>query len=377
MPAPGFWRTESTSDVAAERDRDVGASAGGCRPVENITAINALRAYLDCNLFAQPQRAPDQLLAGFPGVRLGKRRKYCIKVAPRCRHLRCHTDGAAPMFTWPRMTISASRTGSRASMGNCFRSDAESEQSQLANRLAETTDAADAKYTALGTQMHTLVKQRERMFEEVQTLKKTQPTALRDITNAIRNNKPIPIRHQPLHLRLQQLDNNLDKTDRDIAGIQQFMQRIQLQRSTAASLGQQAEQVSMYASWGNLMTSLGINTRAVIEEQAKLETAVEDMDEMRQAVQYGVRDAITSSSGGGGISRISQLLTEIEEDDVTETNALATTSANAPLGIWNTDSDGGSAVELVASQRPRAAGGSGVYAAVPTGKKSVQDILGS
>jgi len=262
-------------------------------------------------------------------------------------------------------------------MGNCFRSDAESEQSQLANRLAETTDAADAKYTALGTQMHTLVKQRERMFEEVQTLKKTQPTALRDITNAIRNNKPIPIRHQPLHLRLQQLDNNLDKTDRDIAGIQQFMQRIQLQRSTAASLGQQAEQVSMYASWGNLMTSLGINTRAVIEEQAKLETAVEDMDEMRQAVQYGVRDAITSSSGGGGISRISQLLTEIEEDDVTETNALATTSANAPLGIWNTDSDGGSAVELVASQRPRAAGGSGVYAAVPTGKKSVQDILGS
>jgi hypothetical protein len=274
-------------------------------------------------------------------------------------------------------------SGARVRMGNCFRSDGENEQSQLANKLAETTDAADAKYTALGTQMHTLMKQRERMFEEVQSLKKTQPAALRDITNAIRNNKPIPIRHQPLHLRLQQMDNNLDKTDRDIAGIQQFMQRIQLQRSTAASLGQQAEQASMYASWGNLMTSLGISTHTVIEEQAKLDTAVDDMDEMRQAVQYGVREAVTASSGGGGISRISQLLSEMEEDDVHESAAVvgtvATTasssssSVTSPLGIWNTDSDGGGAIEL-AAQRPRA------YAAVPTnssGKKSVQDILGS
>lgn len=290
---------------------------------------------------------------------------------------------AAHAFTWPRLTISAPHIGlrnllARVRMGNCFRSDAENEQSQLANRLAETTDAADAKYTALGTQMHTLMKQRERMFEEVQGLKKTQSTALRDITNAIRNNKPIPIRHQPMHLRLQQLDNNLDKTDRDIAGIQQFMQRIQLQRSTAASLGQQAEQVSMYASWGSLMTSLGINTRAVIEEQAKLETAVDDMDEMRQAVQYGVREAVTASSGGGGISRISQLLAEIDEDDVRESVGTAVNTDASPLGVWNTDSDGG-AIELGA-QRPRT---SGAYAAVPTtsssssSKKSVQDILGN
>lgn len=273
-------------------------------------------------------------------------------------------------------------------MGNCFGGLGSSdEQSHLANQLAETTEAADAKYMALSTNMHKLEVTRDCMFREVQEIKTTQKNAVQDISNAIKNNKPIPARHQPLHIRLQQLNNSLEKVEREIAGIQRYMRDIQLQRSAAAALSQQHDQSMMLASWGNLMSKLGVNADTVIQQQQGIETAVQDMDDIRQAVQYGVHEAVTSSSGGGGISRISELLDETV--DIEDTAAAAATTT--PLGVWHKDSDD-TVVEMT-SARPNYArpfAFSAGYASIPSSsssssggggggasKKSIQDILGN
>lgn len=254
-------------------------------------------------------------------------------------------------------------------MGNCFRSGAggDGEQGEFASRLAETTDAADANYMKLSTQMTMLQAQRDRILADVRDLKLKEKKGVDAIQNAIRANKPIPIRFQPLHVRLQQLNNNLVKTDTDAAGIHQFMERIQLQRTTAASLSQQEQQRTMFASWDNLMTTLGVNTHTVIQDQAKLEAAVDDMNEMRQAVQLGVHESMTASSGGGGISTISRLLAETDDAECTdEFEPVATTR----LGVWEKDS-ADAAVELTATrpQPPRVAHA--------LGKRTTHELLGN
>jgi hypothetical protein len=257
-------------------------------------------------------------------------------------------------------------------MGNCFRSGNgdDGEQGEFASRLAETTDAADANYMKLSTQMTMLQAQRDRIMADVRDLKMKEKKGVEAIQNAIRANKPIPLRFQPLHVRLQQLNNNLVKTDTDAAGIHQFMERIQLQRTTAASLSQQEQQRTMFASWNNLMTTLGVSTHTVIEDQAKLESAVDDMNEMRQAVQLGVHESLTTSSGGGGISTISRLLAETDDDVECAEELELQQQPAMRLGVWEKDS-ADTTVELAAS-RPLSS-----RASHTIGKRSTHELLGN
>lgn len=258
-------------------------------------------------------------------------------------------------------------------MGNCFRSGSggdNGEQSEIASRLAETTELADAKYTALSTQLVSLGGQRKRILDEVTEIKLKEAKGVAAITGSIRTNKPIPIRFQQLHVRLQQLNNSMTQLDQNAASIHQFMQRIQLQRSTAASLNQQHEQSTMMEAWSRLTKSLGVSTDTVIQRQEELDSAVQDMDEIRQAVQFGVRDSMISSSGGGGIRDISELLAATDTDDVIEIDATAPVAA--PESMWSVDSDDPT-IELTSS-KPVVRG---TYASLPTGKRSVHELLGS
>lgn len=231
-------------------------------------------------------------------------------------------------------------------MGNCFRSGDDADANEIASRLAQTTDAADAKYIALSAELAKLEQCRERVLNEVSELKKREPVGVAVVVGAIKTNGAIPIRFQRLHTNLQQLNSNLEKYNRDIASTNNYMATIQMQRSTAASISAQSEQTSMMTKWKELTSSLGITTHSVIEDQSILEADVEDMKSIGDAVQYGLHSSMTSSAGGGGILGITELLEEADE----HTLHIAEPAGNGgKLRNWEVDSNDDTVVELAAA----------------------------
>jgi hypothetical protein len=233
-------------------------------------------------------------------------------------------------------------------MGNCFRSSDDADASEIASRLAQTTEAADAKYIALSTDLARLEQARDRVLDDVHELKKKESVGVATVINAIRASQNIPIRYQKLHTTLQQLNSNLEKYNRDIASTHNYMKTIEVQRSTAASISAQSEQTSMMSKWKEMTSSLGINTHSVIEDQSILEADVEDMKSIGDAVQFGLHAGMTSSAGGGGILGIAELLEEADEH-VLQHNEIATTTSQ--LRNWDLDSNDDTVVEMSSASK--------------------------
>jgi hypothetical protein len=233
-------------------------------------------------------------------------------------------------------------------MGNCFRSGDDADAEEIASRLAETTEAADAKYIALSAQLAKSEQQRERVLNEVCELKAKDPAGVTAVMAAIKARQNIPIRYQRIHTSLQQLNSNLEKFNRDIASITNYMKTIQMQRDTAASISVQSEQTSMMSKWKELTTSLGITTHSVIEDQSNLEADVEDMKSIGDAVQFGLHASLTSTAGGGGILGIAELLDEADEHAMNST-PVTSSAATTRLRDWDTEFSDDTVIELTAT----------------------------
>lgn len=202
-------------------------------------------------------------------------------------------------------------------MGNCFGfGKGGNDDASVENRLTETNEAATTKLASLAAQLSTLQDQRRRTTNEIRERKRENLATVRMIEQCIETKRPMPERCLALHGELKLLADSLKSVNRSIAATQKFAQRLQAQRETVASLNDQHEQTTMFANAQNAVESLGFTPDSVIRQQEELNSIVRNMDQLRDTVQFDVLEAQVSTSDGGGLSSIMNILAEVDEEDV-------------------------------------------------------------
>ena len=201
-------------------------------------------------------------------------------------------------------------------MGNCFgfKKNGDDDGS-VENRLSETNEAATTKLASLTAQLQTLQDQRRRTTNEIRERKRENLATVRMIEQCIASKRPMPERCLSLHSELKLLADSLKSVNRSIAATQKFAQRLQAQRETVASLNDQHEQTTMFVNAQNAVESLGFTPDSVIRQQEELNSIVRNMDQLRDTVQFDVHESQISTSDGGGLSSIMDILAEVDEED--------------------------------------------------------------